>query len=189
MDWLIAGLGNPGPDYAKTRHNAGFCFVQELVQRHQASWRLEKAWKTELARFAIGGHDLVVLQPQDFMNRSGAPVQAAAAFFKISPARILVVHDELDLPPGVARFKWSGGHGGHNGLRDLDRALGTRDYWRLRIGIGHPGHKDRVVGYVLARPGATEEAEIHAAIDRSLGVLDDFLAGRADAAMKTLHSE
>lgn len=189
MDWLIAGLGNPGPDYAKTRHNAGFCFVQELASRYRTSWRLERPWKTELARIQEPGKDVLLLQPQDFMNRSGGPVQSVAAFYRIPPARILIVHDELDLPAGVARFKWAGGHGGHNGLRDLDRALGTRDYWRLRIGIGHPGHKDRVVDYVLARPTAGEEGDIHAAIERSLSVLDDFLAGRQESAMKTLHSE
>jgi PTH1 family peptidyl-tRNA hydrolase len=189
VDWLIAGLGNPGAEYAKTRHNAGFCFVQALATQHAAPWRLEKSRKAEWARIQRSGLDLLLLQPQDFMNRSGAPVQQAAAFYRIPPARILVVHDELDLAPGIARFKWAGGHGGHNGLRDIDRALGTRDYWRLRIGIGHPGHKDRVVDYVLGRPTATEDIEIHRAISRSLAVLEDFLGGKQDAAMKTLHSE
>jgi PTH1 family peptidyl-tRNA hydrolase len=127
--------------------------------------------------------------PQDFMNRSGGPVQAMAAFYKVPAERILVMHDELDLPPGTARLKRGGGHGGHNGLRDLDRALGTRDYWRLRIGIGHPGHKDAVIPYVLSAPPPADKVLIDEAIERSLGVLPDFLCGRTDAAQKTLHSD
>ncbi|MCE5388216.1 MAG: aminoacyl-tRNA hydrolase [Acidithiobacillus sp.] len=188
MDWLIAGLGNPGPEYAKTRHNAGFCFVQRLADQGGARWHLEKSWHLLAARMRQGPHDLLLVMPQDYMNRSGGPVQAALAYYQLPPSKLLVVHDDLDLPVGVARLKWSGGHGGHNGLRDLDRALGTRDYWRLRLGIGHPGRKEEVVGYVLARHTSSEQAAMAQAMENSQKVLDDFLQGRVEAAMQTLHS-
>lgn len=189
MDWLLAGLGNPGAEYARTRHNAGFWALQTFTERTGASLRMESRWHCLAAIVQNSGQQLGLCMPQDFMNRSGAAVQAMAAFYKIPAARILVIHDDLDLPPGTARLKWSGGHGGHNGLRDLDRALGTRDYWRLRIGIGHPGHKDAVLHYVLGTAPAAEQSAIDAAIDRSLAVLPDFLNGRSDAAQKTLHSD
>jgi len=188
VDWLLAGLGNPGAEYASTRHNAGFWFVQKLALDTHGTWAREGRFKAELAQSSLSGQGLVLCQPQDFMNRSGAPVQAVAAFYKIPPERILIAHDDLDLPPGIARLKFGGGHGGHNGLRDLDRALGTRDYWRLRLGIGHPGHKDRVVAYVLSAAGPDDRARIDDAIARALTVLPDFLHGRVDAAQQRLHS-
>jgi PTH1 family peptidyl-tRNA hydrolase len=150
---------------------------------------MEKRWHCLAATARASGLELGLCMPQDFMNRSGGPVQAMAAFYKVPAERILVMHDELDLPPGAARLKRGGGHGGHNGLRDLDRALGTRDYWRLRIGIGHPGHKDAVIPYVLSAPPPADKTLISEAIERSLGVLPDFLCGRTDAAQKTLHSD
>lgn len=189
MDWLLAGLGNPGAEYARTRHNAGFWTLQTFADRSGASLRMEKRWHCLATTARDAGQELGLCMPQDFMNRSGTPVQSMAAFYKIPAARILVIHDELDLPPGIARLKFGGGHGGHNGLRDLDRALGTRDYWRLRIGIGHPGHKDAVVHYVLGAPTAADQDLIEASITRSLSVLPDFLNGRSDAAQKTLHSD
>ena len=189
MDWLLAGLGNPGADYARTRHNAGFWTLQTLADRAGASLRMERRWRCLATRLHEQGLELGLCLPQDFMNRSGGPVRSMAAFYKVPVERILVIHDELDLPPGTARLKWGGGHGGHNGLRDLDRVFGTRDYWRLRIGIGHPGHKDAVIGYVLGIPTVTEKTRIDAAIARSLAVLPDFLNGRTDAAQKTLHSD
>ncbi|ACH84025.1 MULTISPECIES: aminoacyl-tRNA hydrolase [Acidithiobacillus] len=189
MDWLLAGLGNPGAEYARTRHNAGFWTLQTLADRVGASLRMEKRWHCLAATARASGLELGLCMPQDFMNRSGGPVQAMAAFYKVAAERILVMHDELDLPPGAARLKRGGGHGGHNGLRDLDRALGTRDYWRLRIGIGHPGHKDAVIPYVLSAPPPADKTLIDEAIERSLGVLPDFLCGRTDAAQKSLHSD
>ncbi|MBU2737861.1 aminoacyl-tRNA hydrolase [Acidithiobacillus concretivorus] len=189
MDWLLAGLGNPGAEYARTRHNAGFWALQTFAEKAGASLRLESRWHCLAATTQNSGQQLGLCLPQDFMNRSGAPVQAMAAFYKVPAARILVIHDELDLPPGTARLKWSGGHGGHNGLRDLDRALGTRDYWRLRLGIGHPGHKDAVINYVLGAASPTDKSAIDLAIEHSLAVLPEFLHGRSDAAQKTLHSD
>ncbi len=188
MDWLLAGLGNPGAEYARTRHNAGFWTLQTFAEKAGASLRMEKRWHCLAATTRESGLELGLCLPQAFMNRSGGPVQAMAAFYKVPTTRILVIHDELDLPPGTARLKFDGGHGGHNGLRDLDRVLGTRDYWRLRIGIGHPGHKDAVIHYVLGAPQASDKSLIDEAIDRSLAVLPDFLNGRSDAAQKTLHS-
>ncbi|MBE7563818.1 aminoacyl-tRNA hydrolase [Acidithiobacillus sp. HP-6] len=189
MDWLLAGLGNPGAEYARTRHNAGFWALQTFAEKAGASLRLESRWHCLAATTQNSGQQLGLCLPQDFMNRSGAPVQSMAAFYKVPAARILVIHDELDLPPGTARLKWSGGHGGHNGLRDLDRALGTRDYWRLRLGIGHPGHKNAVINYVLGVPSAMDKSAIDLAIEHSLAVLPEFLDGRSDAAQKTLHSD
>ncbi len=188
MDWLLAGLGNPGQEYARTRHNAGFWLLQHWADSHGLKWQMEKSWKAQTARFRIDGLDVGLCLPQDYMNRSGGPVRAMAAFHKIPPARVLAVHDDLDLPPGTARLKWSGGHGGHNGLRDLDRSLGTRDYWRLRIGIGHPGHRDQVTGYVLSPPSPEEAGQIGLAMERSLAVLPEFLAGHPEAAQKILHT-
>ncbi|MBU2790290.1 aminoacyl-tRNA hydrolase [Acidithiobacillus caldus] len=188
VDWLLAGLGNPGEEYAHTRHNVGFWCVRDLAATVGAPWGREARFKAELAQGLFAGQRLVLCQPQDFMNRSGGPVQAVAAFYKIPPERIVVVHDDLDLLPGVARLKFGGGNGGHNGLRDLDRALGTNAYWRLRLGIGHPGHKDRVVAYVLGKPEPEDRGQIDAAIHRALSVLPDFLQGRVDVAQQRLHS-
>ncbi|WP_437557830.1 aminoacyl-tRNA hydrolase [Acidithiobacillus sulfuriphilus] len=188
MDWLLVGLGNPGAEYLRTRHNAGFWFVRALAADSGVILRPERRWRCLAATWSTHGQDIGLCLPQEFMNRSGGAVQAMAAFHKIPAARILVVHDDLDLPVGIARFKLGGGHGGHNGLRDIDRALGSRAYWRLRIGIGHPGHKDAVVGYVLGVPGPAEKAAIDSAIAQALAVLPDFFAGRTDQAQLTLHS-
>lgn len=188
VDWLLAGLGNPGTEYAHTRHNVGFWFVRAVAEKAGSPWLREARFKAELAHGSASGQRLVLCQPQDFMNRSGGPIQAIAAFYRIPPERILVAHDDLDLPPGTARLKFGGGHGGHNGLRDLDRALGTAAYWRLRLGIGHPGHKDRVVAYVLGAPDRDDREQVDAAIHRALAVLPDFLQGRSDAAQQRLHT-
>jgi len=149
---LIVGLGNPGKQYENTRHNAGFWFVEEVARQYQLQFRPETKFLGEVARVQSNGHDVWLLKPMTFMNRSGQSIQSLANFYKISPDQILVVHDELDLSPGTAKLKSGGGHGGHNGLRDTIAALGTPAYLRLRLGIGHPGHRDQVVDYVLHPP-------------------------------------
>ncbi len=184
---LIVGLGNPGPEYDQTRHNAGFWFVDALAAQLQAAWREDGRLPAETARASFQGSDLRLIKPMAYMNRSGLPVARFARFFKIEPARILVVHDELDLPPGVIRYKRGGGHGGHNGLRDLIRHLGTADFQRLRLGIGHPGHRDQVVDYVLQRPSREDRQAVETAIEAGLQVLPDLLSGKTDAAMRKLH--
>jgi len=186
---LVVGLGNPGPDYQKTRHNAGAWLLDELAWDYKQSWRAENKFFGEAARASLpGGGDLWLLKPTTFMNLSGQSVVALARFYKILPNEILVVHDELDLPPGSARFKQGGGHGGHNGLKDIIAKLGTPDFWRLRLGIGHPGERTEVVNYVLKKPRAEEQAEIDQAIVSALAVLPQALAGDMAGAMKQLHT-
>jgi PTH1 family peptidyl-tRNA hydrolase len=165
---LIVGLGNPGPDYSETRHNAGFWFCERLARELNVSFSRESRYHGSVAKAKVDGRDLWLLQPQTFMNRSGQSVQALVHFYRIAPAEMLVVHDELDIPPGQLRLKFGGGLGGHNGLKDIASHLGTQDYWRLRIGIGHPGDRNDVVNYVLKPPRKEEASEIDAAIDRAL---------------------
>ncbi len=184
---LIVGLGNPGPRYADTRHNAGFWFVDRLAGDLGGSFRAESRFEGEVARVAVGGTVCDLLKPLTFMNKSGNAVQKLAGFRKIPPAQILVVHDELDLPVGIARLKMGGGHGGHNGLRDLHRHLGP-DYARLRIGIGHPGIREAVIGYVLERPSRVEEAAMREAIGAALESVHDLVAGDWDKAVRSLHA-
>lgn len=189
---LIVGLGNPGARYDRTRHNAGFWFVDALARRHGAQFRAETRHQGEVARLRLplpGGavSELWLLKPTTFMNKSGGAVASLSHFQRIPPAEILIAHDELDLPCGSARFKLGGGHGGHNGLRDTSAALGP-DYWRLRLGIGHPGHKDLVVDYVLQRAVASDEQAIEAAIGRALDALPVLLAEGAEKAMNRLHT-
>ena len=185
---LIVGLGNPGPEYAPTRHNAGFWFVDALARQCGASFRQEPRFHGDLARGRLDGYEFRLLKPQTFMNRSGQSVGELARFFRIPVESILVVHDELDLSPGTARLKTGGGHGGHNGLRDLIRHLGGAGFHRLRIGIGHPGHRDQVVEYVLKKPSASDRQAIEAAIDAALAVMPLVLAGEMARAMNQLHS-
>ncbi|KAB7623788.1 aminoacyl-tRNA hydrolase [Alkalilimnicola sp. S0819] len=184
---LVVGLGNPGERYAQTRHNAGFWFVDELARRYGGSFRAEGKFFGELARVTLDGVDCHLLKPMTFMNKSGQSIQALAHFYKIPPERILVVHDELDLPPGQAKLKQGGGHGGHNGLRDTIRVLG-RDFGRLRLGVGHPGHKDAVVGYVLSRAPAAEEQAIRDAADQAADCMAWLLAGDWGRAQQRLHT-
>ena len=186
---LIAGLGNPGKKYEQTRHNAGFWFVDEVARGCSALFKVESKFKSELARCSIAGHDCRLQKPMDFMNRSGLPVAALASFYQIVRSSILVVHDDLDLPPGTVRLKQGGGHGGHNGLRDLIPHLGGSDFLRLRIGIGHPGHRDDVVGYVLNAATREERAAIDRAIDNAVRVLPGIIAGNVGVAMQQLHSK
>jgi len=182
---LIVGLGNPGADYSETRHNAGFWFCERLAARDGAVFRSESRFHGQVAK---GAHGAWLLMPDTFMNRSGQSVGALARFYRISPAEILVVHDELDLPPGQARLKFGGGLGGHNGLKDISAHCGTHDYWRLRLGIGHPGDRNAVVGFVLKRPSRDEQALIDDAIDRALSAWADVERGAFDAATQKINA-
>jgi len=186
---LVAGLGNPGARYEQTRHNAGFWFVDAVARRYSARFRSESKYKSDVARCTIAGNECRLQKPMDFMNCSGQPVASLAAFYRIPRTGILVIHDDLDLPPGTIRLKQCGGHGGHNGLRDLIPKLGGNDFLRLRIGIGHPGHRDDVVGYVLKPASRDDQAAIDQAIDAAIEVLPDIIAGNLDAAMKELHTK
>ena len=185
---LIAGLGNPGQEYESTRHNAGYGWVEELARLQNLSFKNEAKFFGLSARGHLHGLEIHLLKPQTFMNLSGRAVAALAQFYKITPAEILVVHDELDLSPGVARLKMGGGHGGHNGLKDIIAHLGSRDFWRLRLGIGHPGERADVASYVLNPPRREERCLIDEAIQRSLQVAQLVIEGKPEAAMLKLHS-
>jgi len=184
---LVAGLGNPGRDYAATRHNAGFWWVDQLAAELGGQWSNEARFLGQVAKVRVPTGELWLLKPDTFMNRSGQSVGALARFFKVAPGEVLVAHDELDLPPGVARLKQGGGHGGHNGLKDIDAQFG-KDYWRLRLGIGHPGDRDKVTGFVLARPSVDETGAIELALRRALDVWPDIARGDFDKAMMQLHT-
>ncbi|MEN1941866.1 aminoacyl-tRNA hydrolase [Luteimonas sp. MJ174] len=185
---LIVGLGNPGTEHARTRHNAGFRFVDALAAREGERFRVDGKLYGETAKVRIGGREAWLLKPATFMNLSGKSVLAALQFWKIEPEQALLVHDELDLPPGTARLKFDGGHGGQNGLRDTMRLLGHGRFHRLRVGIGHPGHKDRVTGWVLGRPSPDDDILIGRAIDDALDVLPLAMAGNFMDAMTRLHT-
>ncbi|GAB3540168.1 aminoacyl-tRNA hydrolase [Noviherbaspirillum agri] len=185
---LIVGLGNPGPEYEQTRHNAGFWLVDNLAGNRLAR---EARYNALVAKTSIAGQEVWLLEPQTYMNRSGQSVGALARFYKIAPEDILVVHDELDLPPGAAKIKKGGSAAGHNGLKDITAALGTQEYWRLRIGIGHPRSmnlQQQVADYVLHRPRKEEQALINDAISNSLDVIPLLCEGKFEAAMMRLHS-
>lgn len=185
---LIVGLGNPGRDYEDTRHNAGAWLVDALARSRGVSLQPESKFFGLTGRLQLNGNDVRLLIPTTFMNRSGQAIAAVAGFYKIAPESILVAHDELDLPPGVARLKQGGGHGGHNGLRDTIARLGNNaNFQRLRLGIGHPGSAEQVVGYVLNRPTAAERQAIDAAVDAALDVLPLAIAGESAKAMNQLH--
>jgi PTH1 family peptidyl-tRNA hydrolase len=189
---LIVGLGNPGADHASDRHNAGFWFVDRLAADARVELRTEQRFSGRVARATIGGEAVWLLQPSTYMNLSGRAIAALANFYRIAPAEVLVVHDELDLFPGTARLKRGGGSGGHNGLKDTTAALGTDAYWRLRLGIGHPreiyaGRKE-VADFVLDRPSREHQAAIDEAIDRALGVVELLVSGAADRAAQKLHT-
>ena len=185
---LIVGLGNPGREYETTRHNIGFRWVDELARLQNLNFRSEAKFHGMAARGHLHGHEILLLKPQTFMNVSGRAVGALAQFYKIAPAEILVVHDELDLPPGVARLKLGGGHGGHNGLKDIIAHLSSKDFWRLRLGIGHPGEGADVAGFVLNDPRREERELIEEAMQRSLDVAHLAIEGKTEAAMLKLHS-
>jgi len=183
---LIVGLGNPGAEYARTRHNAGFWFVDELAALAKAKWKRETRFQSAMARADIAGQEVWLLKPQTMMNGSGAAVGAAARFYQLTPDALLIVHDEIDLPAGVARLKHDGGHGGHNGLRDVIANIGAQ-FWRLRLGVGHPGNKDEVIDYVLKRAGPGEQELIDTALQRSLQLVPELLRFGAQKVMNQLH--
>jgi peptidyl-tRNA hydrolase, PTH1 family len=184
---LIVGLGNPGREYEATRHNAGFWWVDEFARKNQIAFKNENKFHGLAARAVLHGHEVHLLKPQTFMNVSGRSVGALAQFYKIEAAQILVVHDELDLPPGSAKLKLGGGHGGHNGLKDIIAHLDTRDFWRLRIGVGHPGDRTEVVNFVLNAPRKEEQALIDGALQRAQEVAPLIIEGKLEAAMQNLH--
>jgi PTH1 family peptidyl-tRNA hydrolase len=184
---LVVGLGNPGKEYERTRHNAGFWLVERFAKANAVVLRKDGKFQALVGRHEATGAWLLL--PQSFMNASGRPVQMLAGFFKIKPEEILVVHDELDFPPGVARVKQGGGIAGHNGLKDISQRLATHEYWRLRLGVGKPPPGREGADYVLEKPPAEEKAAIDAAIEKSLAVLPQMLAGDMQSAMNKLHTE
>ena len=185
---LVVGLGNPGPQYAETRHNAGFWLVDQLARQHAGHFRPDAKYHGDTCRIALADRELWLLKPMTFMNRSGHAVAALARFHRIPLPEILVVHDDLDLPPGAIRLKRTGGHGGHNGLRDLIAQLGGNDFARLRLGIGHPGDSREVLDYVLRRAPQAERIPVEEAILDALRELPRIVGGQWSKAMQTLHS-
>lgn len=183
----IVGLGNPGAEYERTRHNTGFWFVDALASAYRGSFRIEAKFKGEVARIRIGNDDVLLLKPMTFMNKSGEAIQALAAFYKLPASDILVAHDELDLPVGTVKLKRAGGHGGHNGLRSVHQHLGE-EYLRLRIGIGHPGTKDQVLGYVLGRPNSADDKLIRDGLIDAINAVPVWLDQTLEKAMQKLHS-
>lgn len=189
---LFVGLGNPGAEYEATRHNAGFWWIDALAQRWGARLVAESGYKALVGRVngkAADGGPVWLLEPMTYMNRSGVSVAALARFFKIPPQQILVVHDELDLLPGQAKLKLGGSAAGHNGLKDIHAMLGSPDYWRLRLGIGHPGVKAEVVNYVLKKPSPDQRDAIERSIEKSLDAVDMMLAGQMDKALAAIHAQ
>lgn len=185
----VVGLGNPGDRYADTRHNAGFWFLDRLSRELGCEFSQDRKLNGAIASIGVGDDKRFLFKPGSYMNNSGGPVGAFLNYYRIPPTRVVVAYDELDLPPGTVRLKRGGGHGGHNGLRDLYAHLPDTDFVRLRIGIGHPGHKERVVGHVLSRPGREEEDAILEGITRALEVMPLVLEGELEKAMSRLHSE
>jgi peptidyl-tRNA hydrolase, PTH1 family len=185
---LFVGLGNPGPEYEATRHNAGFWWIDALARELKLHLAMDKGYQGLVARGSVHGQTVWLLQPQSFMNLSGRSVAALARFYKIAPEEILVVHDELDVAPGQAKLKFGGSHAGHNGLRDIHAQLGTGDYWRLRVGIGHPGVKAEVVNWVLKKPAPDQRELIEACIERTLKAFPPLLAGEMEKATLIVHT-
>ena len=185
---LIVGLGNPGTEYEATRHNAGFWFVDELARISGGTFKADSKFHGEVAKITLQGEAVWLLKPTTYMNRSGQAVSALAKYYKIAPEQILVAHDELDFDPGVVKLKREGGHGGHNGLRDIISALGNKkNFWRLRIGIGHPGNAKDVSDYVLVRPSKSDREAIERAIDDAVRALPAMIEGDPEKAMRELH--
>ena len=185
---LIVGLGNPGPEYAATRHNVGYWLIDAIVRREGGQLRAERKFHGEVGQVTLAQQPCWLLKPTTFMNRSGLAVAALSQYYKIHPEQILVAHDELDLPPGRIKVKQDGGHAGHNGLRSTIAALGSPSFVRYRIGIGHPGDKDQVSHYVLHPPSAAERQKIMAVITEAVAAVDELVRGDCDAAMRRLHA-
>ena len=185
---LFVGLGNPGPEYEATRHNAGFWWLDQLARELKVTLSMDKGYHGLVARTTVNGQTVWLLEPQSYMNLSGRSVAALARFFKIAPQEILVVHDELDLVPGEAKLKLGGSHAGHNGLRDIHAQLGSDQYWRLRLGVGHPGVKAEVVSWVLKKPSLDHRIAIEQCIERTLKAVPHFLSGEMDKATMLVHT-
>jgi PTH1 family peptidyl-tRNA hydrolase len=185
---LFVGLGNPGPDYEATRHNAGFWWIDALSQELKAPLSLDKNYHGQVARTTVNGQTVWLLKPLTFMNLSGKSVAALARFFKVLPGEVLVAHDELDIVPGQVKLKFGGSHAGHNGLRDIHAQLGSADYWRLRIGVGHPGVKAEVINWVLKKPSQEHRVAIEDCIVRSLSAVPDLLKGEMEKATMLIHT-
>jgi len=185
---IIAGLGNPEARYERTLHNAGFWFVDELARRDGSQFKYEKRFDADICRVKIAGNDVWLAKPQSYMNLSGGPIRALLDYYRLSADQLLVAHDEIDLPPGTVRLKLAGGHGGHNGLRDLIQHCG-RDFMRLRLGVGHPGHKDQVTGYVLKKASSDVESAILKNVDEAADVMSILAEIGLNAAMKKLHTK
>ena len=186
---VIVGLGNPGSKYTETRHNAGFWFIEEVARKYGAIFRSDKKFHGEVAKVSIEGKDIWLLKPDTFMNRSGLATQSLLSFYRINAEQLLVAHDEIDLPPGTAKLKIGGGHGGHNGLRDIISQLGSKEFHRLRIGVGHPGSKDQVVDYVLHTASRDDRILIDRDIDDAVSIMPDLASGALEQAMQKLHSK
>ncbi len=185
---IIAGLGNPEDKYERTLHNAGFWFVDAVARKYGGQFRYEKKFDAEICKVGIEGADVWLAKPQSYMNHSGQPVRAVIDYYRLNPRHMLVAHDEIDLPPDIVRFKQGGGHGGHNGIRDVMAHCG-RDFMRLRIGVGHPGESDKVTGYVLKRGSSAVEAAVEQNIDAALDVIPLLMDDGLNAAMKKLHTK
>ena len=185
---LLVGLGNPGDKYTATRHNAGFWFIDAIAAQTNSKLAMDAKMFGIVGKLSPNA-DVWLMMPTTFMNNSGKAVTALANYYKITPAEILVIHDELDLPAGSVKLKFGGGHGGHNGLKDIHAALGTPDYWRLRIGIDHPGDKNEVINYVLKAPTKAEKDALQANIHAACGVVDLLLKGEFETAMQKLHTK
>lgn len=185
---LIVGLGNPGADYARTRHNAGAWFVDALAERCGVRLGADRKLHAELGKARIAGEQVWLARPSTFMNHSGRAVIALLQYYKIEPEQALIAHDELDLPPGTVRLKFDGGHGGQNGLRDIIGQLGHARFHRLRLGIGHPGRREQVTGWVLGRPGSDDEAAMRESIAAAVAVVDACVEGEFERAMRELHT-
>jgi len=185
---VIVGLGNPGSKYTKTRHNAGFWFVEQLAAKHSVSFRADKKFHGDVAKILFKDKEIWLLKPGTFMNRSGLAVHSLLSFYRFTASQLLVAHDEIDLPPGTTKLKTGGGHGGHNGLRDIINHLGTKDFHRLRIGVGHPGSKDEVVDYVLRKPSHDDRSLIDQSVRGAQDVVPILAEGSLEKAMHKLHT-
>ena len=185
---IIVGLGNPEDKYERTLHNAGFWFADALARKGGGSFRYEKKFDADICKVSLHGEDVWLVKPQSYMNRSGSPVRGMLDYYRLARQQLLVAHDEIDLPPGTVRLKEGGGHGGHNGLRDVIRHCGP-DFLRLRLGVGHPGDKDEVTNYVLKKGSADIEAAVERNIDDAIAVLPELIEGNTNAAMKKLHTK
>ena len=185
---IIAGLGNPEDKYERTLHNAGFWFVDAAARKFGGAFRYEKKFDAEICKVRVSGSEVWLVKPQSYMNHSGQPVRAVLDYYRLDPRHMLVAHDEIDLPPGTVRLKQGGGHGGHNGIRDVIAHCGA-DFMRLRIGVGHPGEKDKVTGYVLKRASADVEAAVERNVDEALDVTPIIIDDGLNAAMKKLHTK